>query len=110
VRDLHDIAGAVQAQPGMKQQTFVAEPLLCLNDQGGERMDVTEDVASTLRAGMGGASSPCISAKLSERLGYPAKPCVHAGRVWTPTLAGADGGGGRNPGQCLVCGRRCPQG
>ncbi len=38
----------------MKQQTFVAEPLLCLNDQGGERMDVTEDVASTLRAGMGG--------------------------------------------------------
>ncbi|WP_169007795.1 DNA cytosine methyltransferase [Faecalispora jeddahensis] len=54
VRDLHDIAGAVQAQPGMKQQTFVAEPLFCLNDQGGERMDVTEDVASTLRAGMGG--------------------------------------------------------
>lgn len=28
-------------------------PMLCLNDQGGERMDVTEDVASTLRAGMG---------------------------------------------------------
>ena len=26
VRDLHDIAGAVQAQPGMKQQTFVAQP------------------------------------------------------------------------------------
>ncbi|WP_051085547.1 DNA cytosine methyltransferase [Lacrimispora sp.] len=54
VRDLHDIAGAVQAQPGMKQQTFVAQPLFCLNDQGGERMDVTEDVSSTLRAGMGG--------------------------------------------------------
>lgn len=29
------------------------EPRLCLNDQGGERMDVTEDVAATLRAGMG---------------------------------------------------------
>lgn len=27
--------------------------MLCLNDQGGERMDVTEDVAATLRAGMG---------------------------------------------------------
>ena len=27
--------------------------MLCLNDQGGERMDVTEDVAAPLRAGMG---------------------------------------------------------
>jgi len=27
VRDLHDVAGAVQAQPGMKQQTFVAQPV-----------------------------------------------------------------------------------
>jgi DNA (cytosine-5)-methyltransferase 1 len=54
VRDLHDVAGALGAQPGMKQQTFVAQPLFCLNDQGGERMDVTEDVSSTLRAGMGG--------------------------------------------------------
>lgn len=44
-------------------------PTLCLNDQGGERMDVTEDVASTLRAGMGshqplvaqpGDESPCV--------------------------------------------------
>lgn len=43
--------------------------MLCLNDQGGERMDVTEDVASTLRAGMGshqplvaqpGDESPCV--------------------------------------------------
>ena len=94
VRDLHDIAGALQAQPGMKQQTFVTdtekinafhvnqrdevidlhgvsgallatrnmqmqtfvtqEPLLCLNDHGGDRMDITEEVTPTLRAGMGG--------------------------------------------------------
>lgn len=34
VRNLHDIAGALGAQPGMKQQTFIAEsePVLCLND------------------------------------------------------------------------------
>ena len=25
VRNLHDVSGAIQAQPGMKQQTFVAE-------------------------------------------------------------------------------------
>ena len=94
VRDLHDVAGALQAQPGMKQQTFVAqtekvsafhvnqrdevidlngisgallatrnmqmqtfvtqEPLICLNDHGGERMDITEEITPTLRAGMGG--------------------------------------------------------
>lgn len=93
VRDLHGIAGAMQAQPGMKQQTFVTdmekinafhvnqrdevidldgvsgallatrnmqmqtfitEPLICLNDHGGERMDITEEVTPTLRAGMGG--------------------------------------------------------
>lgn len=29
-------------------------PILCLNDQGGERLDVLEEVTPTLRAGMGG--------------------------------------------------------
>ena len=124
VRDLHDVAGALGAQPGMKQQTFIAEgvvskgngdcfltpdshtslstgggqagqgypcvltagfsagagatagsigyseelaptlkgsasgncmpSILCLNDQGGQRMDVTEGFSMTLRAQMGG--------------------------------------------------------
>ena len=86
VRDLHDVAGALNAQPGMKQQTFVAAAfsagagasagsigygeelaptlkgsasgncmpsILCLNDQGGERMDLTENKTATLRAQMG---------------------------------------------------------
>jgi DNA (cytosine-5)-methyltransferase 1 len=96
VRDLHDIAGTVQAQPGMKQQTFVAQPLFCLNDQGGERMDVTEDVASTLRAGMGG--HPPLVSQPNCLNGWD----TQQSRVFTPegvapTLAGADGGGGRNP-------------
>ena len=125
VRDLHDVAGALQASPGMKQQTFVASgvvtkgngdcflseerhtaltagggqagqgypcvltaafsagqgskaggigyqeecsptlkaaesgtnmvpSVLCLNDQGGMRMGVSEGVSGTLRADMGG--------------------------------------------------------
>ncbi|TWH59562.1 DNA (cytosine-5)-methyltransferase 1 [Desulfitobacterium sp. LBE] len=87
VRDLHDVAGAVQAQPGLKQQTFIAAfsagqgakaggigyqeecaptlkasesgtnmvpSILCLNDQGGNRMDVTENITATLRAQMDG--------------------------------------------------------
>ena len=83
VRDLHDVAGALGTQPGMKQQTFIsaafsagagasagsigytpeASPtlkgsnggnmvpaILCLNDQGGARMDAFEQVSGTLRA------------------------------------------------------------
>ena len=56
VRDLHDVVGALGASPGMKQQTFIAEDksLLCLNDQGGDRMDCTVDKTMTLRSQMGG--------------------------------------------------------
>ena len=64
MRDLHDVTGAIQAQPGMKQQTFVAAPA---TDQNG--------------------LSPWDTQQ---------------NRVFTPdgvspTLTGADGGGGRNP-------------
>ena len=59
VRDLHDLAGALSVQQGMKQQTFIAN---CLNpwDTQQSRVFTPEGTA--------------------------------------PTLAGADGGGGRNPG------------
>ena len=60
VWDLHDVAGALAAQPGMKQQTYIAIhpepneetelPILCLNDQGGQFMHLTENVTGTLRA------------------------------------------------------------
>ena len=96
VRDLHDVAGSLGAQPGMKQQTFVAHPLLCLNDQGGERMDVTEDVASTLRAGMGG-HPPLVSQPNCMNSWDTQQSRVFAPEGVAPTLAGADGGGGRNP-------------
>ena len=59
VRDLHDVACALAAQPGMKQQTYIAippqpkeekRPILCLNDQGGQFMHLTENVTGTFRA------------------------------------------------------------
>ena len=82
VRDLHSIAGAIGAQPGMKQQTFIASfsagagasagtigyaeevtptlkgspsgncmpSVMYLHDQGGQRMDVCENMTGTLRA------------------------------------------------------------
>ena len=45
-------AGALGAQPGMKQQTFIAEsaPVLCLNDQGGQVMNCSVNITGTLRA------------------------------------------------------------
>ena len=59
VRDLHDVAGALGAQPGMKQQTFIAENCLTPWDTQQARIFTPEGKA--------------------------------------PTVAGADGGGGRNP-------------
>lgn len=59
VRDLHDIAGALGAQPGMKQQTFIALDCLTPWDTQQARIFTPEGKA--------------------------------------PTLASADGGGGRNP-------------
>lgn len=64
--NLNGISGALMATTNMQMQTFVAEGVrkfesaekeeecLCLNDQGGERMDVSVDVTATLRAGMSG--------------------------------------------------------
>lgn len=54
---------ALEFQAGIKEmtltveqemQSFITEQMLCLNDQGGNRMDITENVTATLRAGMGG--------------------------------------------------------
>ena len=84
VRDLRDVAGALGAQPGVKQQTYIASGVvskgngecfltedvhtsltggggqagqgypcvLCLNDQGGQSMSPSENIAGTLRAQM----------------------------------------------------------
>jgi len=97
VIDLHGISGALLATRNMQMQTFVTQqPLLCLNDHGGERMDITEEVTPTLRAGMGG--HPPLVSQPNCLNGWD----TQQSRVFTPegvapTLAGADGGGGRNP-------------
>ena len=64
--NLNGISGALMATTNMQMQTFVAEGMrkfesaekeeecLSLNDQGGERMDVSVDITATLRAGMSG--------------------------------------------------------
>jgi len=60
----------------LQAQEKGTEPMLCLNDQGGERMDVTEDVAATLRAGMG-SHQPLVAQPGEEPVRLPAVSSFH---------------------------------
>lgn len=123
VRDLHDVAGALGAQPGIKQQTFISAAIsvgagasagsigyteegsptlkgseggnmvpavLCLNDQGGERMDAFEDVSGTLRAQEHG-HQPLV---LFENHGIDAR--YTGPHSVAPTMSARYGTGGNN--------------
>ena len=121
VRDLHNIAGALGAQPGMKQQTFIASfsagagatagtigyaeevaptlkgspsgncmpSVMCLHDQGGQRMDVSENMTGTLRANEKG-HQPLVY----ENHGVDAR-IRESGEV-SPTVTARYGTGGGN--------------
>ena len=123
VRDLHDVAGALGAQPGMKQQTFVSTAfsagagasagsigyteegsptlkgseggnmvpaILCLTDQGGERMGASEDVSGALRAQEHG-HQPLV---LFENHGIDAR--YTGPHPVAPTMSARYGTGGNN--------------
>ena len=121
VCDLHNIAGALGAQPGMKQQTFIASfsagagatagtigyaeevaptlkgspsgncmpSVMCLHDQGGQRMDVSENMTGTLRANEKG-HQPLVY----ENHGIDAR-VRESGEV-SPTVTSRYGTGGGN--------------
>ena len=121
VRDLHNIASALGAQPGMKQQTFIASfsagagatagtigyaeevaptlkgspsgncmpSVMCLHDQGGQRMDVSENMTGTLRANEKG-HQPLVY----ENHGVDAR-IRESGEV-SPTVTARYGTGGGN--------------
>ena len=60
VRDLHDVAGALAAQPGMKQQTFVAAGFSAGAGKTAGSIGYHEDVAPTLRGGQSGNMMPSV--------------------------------------------------
>ena len=129
VRDLHDVAGALGAQPGMKQQTFVAgfsagagasaggigynesvaptlkgspggncmPSILCINDQGGQIMECSENVTGTLRAQEHG-HQPLIlrptESKVYENHGIDGR--YTGPHDVAPTMSAAYGMGGNN--------------
>ena len=99
VRDLHNVAGALGAQPGMKQQTFVAG----IVSKGNGDCFLTPERHTSLSGGGGqaGQGYPCI---LNTGCLNPWD--TQQARVFTPegtapTLAGADGGEGRATGRLL---------
>ena len=101
VRDLHDVAGALGAQPGMKQQTFIASGVV---SKGNGECFLTPDKHTTLTGGGGqaGQGYPCIMTTELDAEGCLTPWDTQQERIFTPdsvapTMAGADGGGGRNP-------------
>lgn len=95
VRDLHDVAGALGAQPGMKQQTFIAEGALNPWDTQQARIFTPEGKAPTLTgADGGGGRNP---AGLLFAAGFCAGAAPTAGGIGyqeeiAPTLKAAESG------------------
>ena len=111
VRDLHDIAGALQASPGMKQQTFVAQPQ-ANSDIFAFHINQREETID-----LGGVSGALLATRNMQMQTFVAQQSltswdVQSNRIFTPegvapALSGADGGGGRNPGGLVMTAGFC---
>ena len=91
VRDLHDVAGALQASPGMKQQTFVASGVVT---KGNGDCFLSEERHTALTAGGGqaGRGSPCVlTAAFSAGQGSKAGGIGYQEEC-SPTLKAAESG------------------
>ena len=91
VRDLHDVAGALGAQPGMKQQTFVASGVVT---KGNGDCFLSEDRHTALTAGGGqaGQGYPCVlTASFSAGQGSKAGGIGYQEEC-SPTLKAAESG------------------
>ena len=85
--DLENRSGALMETQNIQTQTFVTEPMFCLNDQGGNRMDITENITTTLRASMGG-NLPIVMRNQQEGRNISESFC--------PTITSAAGTRGEN--------------
>jgi len=91
VRDLHDLAGALGAQPGMKQQTFVASGVVT---KGNGDCFLSEERHTALTAGGGqaGQGYPCVlTAAFSAGQGSKAGGIGYQEEC-SPTLKAAESG------------------
>lgn len=97
VRDLHDVAGALGSQPGMKQQTFIAKsPIHAAGviSKGNGDCFLTEETHTSLTGGGGqaGQGYPCVMvAAFSAGAGSSAGSIGYSQAV-APTLKGTQSG------------------
>ena len=91
--DLNGISGALMATQNMQMQTFITEPMLCLNDQGGNRMDVTENITSTLRSSMGGNLPIVMESQTSGILNEAESYCIASNIINRQDKNGGNGCG-----------------
>ncbi len=105
IRDLHDVAGALSAQPGIKQQTFVAG----IVSKGNGDCFLTPERHTALSGGGGqaGQGYPCVLTAECLNPWDTQQARVFLPDGIAPTLAGADGGGGRNPGGLIFTAGFC---
>ncbi len=83
-----EITGALLASQNQQMQTFITEePLYCVSDQGGQRMDIYDNMVGTLKASMAG-NVPMV-------LGST-KPNAEICENISPTLTASSGTGGGN--------------
>ena len=91
VRDLHDVAGALGAQPGMKQQTFVASGVVT-KGIGDCFLSEERHTALSTGGGQAGQGYPCVlTAAFSAGAGASAGG-IGYGEELSPTLKGSAGG------------------
>jgi len=89
VRDLGDKAGALQAEPGMKQQTFLAQPVSIENHPADSRVNIDESgkvQTLTSRMGTGGGNVPMV---MEPRPVY----CLQGNGIDRADTAGCNGRG-----------------
>jgi len=95
VRDLHDVAGALGAQPGMKQQTFITQDCLTPWDTQQKRIFTPQSKAPTLAGADGcGGRNPAgllFAAAFSAGAGSSAGGIGYT-QEGSPTLKGSNGG------------------
>lgn len=94
-RNLHDIAGTVQVQPGMKQQTFIAEN--CLNPWDTQQICVftPEGETPTLTAGFCAGAAPTAGGIGYQEEVSPTLKASESGTNMVPSILCLNDQGGR---------------
>lgn len=62
-----DKAGALAAEPGMKQQTYIAQGVSIRGRDGGATAELSGDISTALRASQGGGDKPHVMTEMAVR-------------------------------------------